>query len=90
MWIDAKVVCQWLSQYNIKDTYIHNRVKQIRELMYEGNTFIRYIPSDLNPADKITKEQDTEKFVSDIAWFGGPDFLTKKNEWPPTEEEYKL
>merc|ERR1739842_187255 len=62
LWMDAKVVCRWLCQYNIKETFIHNRVKQIRELVSKGNTFIKYVPSELNPADLITKEQDAKKF----------------------------
>ena len=91
-WIDAKVVCQWLSQYNIKETFIHNRVKQIRELVsdFKDEVTIRYVPSELNPADLITKEQKAEKFSSNSAWFEGPSFLYNEDEWPTTEESYQL
>ncbi|CAL4073846.1 unnamed protein product, partial [Meganyctiphanes norvegica] len=36
---------QWLSQYNIKETFVHNRVKQIRELCSDEDITIRYVPS---------------------------------------------
>ena len=90
LWMDAKVVCRWLCQYNIKETFIHNRVKQIRELVSKGNTFIKYVPSELNPADLITKEQDAEKFSTNSAWFEGPSFLSDEGNWPITEEYYEL
>ena len=90
LWIDAKVVLQWLSQYNIKDTFVLNRVKQVRELCAGEDVSIRYIPSELNPADLITKEQEAAKFINDQFWLKGPEFLTKEAEWPAEEEKYKL
>ena len=90
LWMDAKVVCRWLGQYNIKETYIHNRVKQIRELVFKGNTIIKHVPSALNPADLITKEQDAEQFSNNSSWFDGPSFLAKEENWPITEESYEL
>ena len=62
LWTDAKCVCRWLCHYNIKDTFIHNRVKQIRELLSKDNTFLKYGPSEFNPADMITKEQKADSF----------------------------
>ena len=65
LWCDAKVFLNWLCQYNVKETYIHNRVKQIRELCntYKQNITLRYVPTDLNPADIITKVQKAKEFV---------------------------
>merc|ERR1712055_950263 len=82
MWIDAKVCIRWLGQYNIKETFVHNRVKQIRELVDKENTVIRYIPSELNPADLITKEQNALEFSNNLTWFQGPSFLAKEENWP--------
>ena len=90
LWIDAKVVLRWLTQYNIKETFVHNRVKQIRELLQDSDTTIKYVPSELNPADLITKEQDATKFMSNSAWFDGPAFLNRDSDWPTTEDTYTL
>ena len=90
LWVDAKVVLRWLGQYNIKETFVHNRVKQIRELLLNSEATIKYVPSELNPADLITKEQEAAKFMSNSAWFDGPEFLNNESEWPTTEETYIL
>ena len=90
MWIDAKVVLSWLTQYDIRETFVHNRVKQIRELVCKENTTILYVPSGLNPADLITKEQDALKFSKNEVWFKGPEFLNNKENWPIQEESYNL
>ena len=90
LWIDAKVVLRWLGQYNIKETYVHNRVKQIRECMPKEHTTIKYVPTDCNNADLITKEQKVEEFMKNSEWFHGPKFLLKSQDWPETEERYTL
>ena len=90
IWIDAKVVLSWLQQYDIRETYVHNRVKQVRELVCKENTTILYVPSELNPADLITKEQDANKFITNDVWFRGPEFLNSRENWPIQEVSYNL
>ena len=90
LWTDAKVVCRWLGQFNIKETYVHNRVKQIRDLVDKNNTTLKHVPTELNPADLITKAQDAEKFSTNSAWFDGPSFLNNENDWPTSEENFEL
>ena len=90
LWTDAKVVCKWLGQFNIKETYVHNRVKQIRDLVDKTNTTLKHVPTDQNPADLITKEQDAEKFSRNSAWFDGPAFLKEEKDWPISEEQFEL
>merc|ERR1712082_66889 len=90
LWTDAKVVCRWLGQFNIKETYVHNRVKQIRDLVDRTNTTLKHVPTELNPADLITKEQDAEKFSTNSAWFDGPGFLNDEKDWPTSEENFEL
>ena len=89
LWVDAKVALEWLGQYNIKETFVHNRVKQIRELLEREKVHLKYIPSKQNPADMITKEQGIEKFIENESWFKGPKFLTE-DQWPEQETEYTL
>ena len=54
------------------------------------NTTLKHIPTELNPADLITKEQDAEKFSTNSAWFDGPGFLNKEKDWPTSEEKLEL
>ena len=51
IWSDAKVVLAWVGQYNIRETFVHNRVKTIRDLCIKEKTTIRHVPGDVNPAD---------------------------------------
>ena len=91
LWCDARVVLNWLSQYEIKETFIHNRVVQVRELCEptQNTTTIRYVPSELNPADILTKEHKAQDFVENSTWWQGPSWLLNEQEWP-TSEEYNL
>ena len=72
LWMDAKVVLEWLGQYNIKQPYVNNRVADIRELFKYEEVEIRYVPSELNPADVMTKPQDVDKCMENKMWFQGP------------------
>ena len=85
-WCDAKVVLYWLSQYNIKNVYVHNRVKDIRCLYNPKNTTVRYVPTAQNPADIITKVQKSKDFVANSEWWNGPKWLLDKGNWPITEK----
>merc|ERR1711874_517533 len=82
--------CRWLGQFNMKETYVHNRVKQIRDLVDKDNTVLKHVPTEFNPADLLTKEQDAEKFSTNSAWFEGPSFLANENDWPTSEEDFEL
>ena len=88
LWCDARVVLNWLSQYEIKQTYIHNRVAQVRELCQptQLTTTIRHVPTSMNPADILTKEQKAQDFVEYSTWWNGPDWLLDEKNWPEKED----
>ena len=90
IWTDAKVVLNWLSQYNIRETFIHNRVKTIRELCIKEKTIIKHVPGTMNPADLITKVQKASDFINNDGWFGGPSWLRNQKDWPDNKEEHTL
>ena len=91
LWCDARVVLSWLTQYEIKQTYIHNRVAQIRELCHPSrdSVTIRYVPTDKNPADILTKDQKAAEFINNKTWWDGPDWLCQETDWPE-KENYQL
>ena len=76
MWIDAKSVLEWLCSYNLKETYIHNRVKQVRELVGK-EMILKYVPTGENPADLLTRQQEATKMMTEKLWSEGPEFLKK-------------
>ena len=92
IWCDAKVVLSWLKQYNVKETYINNRVTQVRELCesHWESIKLHYVPTDKNPADIITREQNAEDFINDSTWWQGPKWLLNEADWPQTEEHFCL
>ena len=92
LWSDAKCVLNWLSQYNIKETYVNNRVNQVRSLCkpQQDTIQIKYVPSKDNPADIITREQSAKEFVNNSMWWNGPKWLLNEADWPTTENTYNL
>ena len=90
LWCDAKAVLHWLAQYNIKDVYVHNRVKDIRRLYNKDNTVLKYVPTAMNPADLITKPQKAKNFIINEEYWSGPKWLRNVDTWPVVEEEYNM
>ena len=92
LWCDAKVVLDWLKKRNITDTYVNNRVKQVRDLCEDHweSIKIHYVPTEQNPADIITRQQKAEEFITNSTWWDGPEWLLEEKSWPQTDQEYCL
>ena len=90
LWCDAKVVLHWLAQFNIKEVFVHNRVKDIRSLYSKDATTVKYVPSALNPADLITKPVKAKEFVQNKDYWNGPEWLLEEKNWPKTEEKFNM
>ncbi|CAH0714118.1 unnamed protein product, partial [Brenthis ino] len=81
-WSDSSVVLGWLSSDSTRQkTFVANRVGEIQE-----NTKLsawRYVPTDHNPADLISRATTLIQLQNSDLWWHGPTFLTKdQNEWP--------
>lgn len=90
---DSQVVLQWiLSDPNKckKKVFVANRLKDIKrfetEILNEHNINInyRYVPTDCNPADLLTRGLSLESFKQQLEfWLHGPEFLNMdKVKWP--------
>ena len=89
IWCDAQAVLSWVSDANLDNTFVHERVKQIRELCPTAE--VRYVDTKNNPADIITKEQKSPKdFLGNVNWWQGPRLLLAEENWPKVEKVYKL
>ena len=88
IWNDNKPALAWCSQTEIKDTYIHNRVKLIRQRC--PDTIIKYVPTHENPADILTREITAEGLKNSQLWWKAPKWITQPTQWPVTEQVYNL
>ena len=85
MLVDAQVVLSWclndINKVNCKNKFIINRLKEISVLKNEINTkyFLdikfKYVPSNENPADILSRGLSFNKFCKNM------DFWTKGPEW---------
>ena len=88
IWNDNKPSLCWCSQTNIKDTYVHNRVKNLRERC--PRTTIRYVPTLDNPADVLTRDITAQDLKKCQRWWNATEWITSEKDWPTTEQVYNL
>ncbi|XP_030023064.2 uncharacterized protein LOC115442195 [Manduca sexta] len=81
-WCDSCVVLSWLQGNTRKlKTFVSNRVVEICEIT--NSTSWRYVPTDQNPADLISRGVDPDQISSKDLWWSGPNFLIKaESDWP--------
>ena len=85
-WIDSQVVIHWLGEVSNRfKPFVASRVREIQDTHNNIQNEIRYIPSDLNPADKLTKPISVDQLME---WHQGPAFLyLSEEEWPENVKE---
>ena len=90
---DSQVVLQWILSDPTKcksKVFVANRLKDIkrfeREILndYNININYKYVPTDSNPADLLTRGLSLDSFKQQLKfWLHGPEFLNKdKVKWP--------
>ena len=89
---DAQIVLSWILNKKVKtkNIYAKNRVNDICNFLksiqneYELDVKFRYISTELNPSDLITRGISFKQFTENIEfWTHGPSFLTQGVEgWP--------
>lgn len=82
MWSDSTTVLSWIQsesyQYKV---FVGTRVAEIQELTGAENW--RYVDSELNPADDITRGKTLLELSQPNRWSQGPDFLLESpTHWP--------
>ncbi|XP_071952624.1 uncharacterized protein [Antedon mediterranea] len=86
-WTDSKVVLSWVrSPARTFKPFVSARVQEIQDTLPTFIDDLCYIPSNINPADQLTKPI----YPSDLQkWIQGPDFLFQSsNQWPNYEPDY--
>ncbi|EGT45668.1 hypothetical protein CAEBREN_25302 [Caenorhabditis brenneri] len=74
---------------NYGSRFVANRVRAIHDNLdtlkkeYNTSATIRYVPTDLNPADIATRGCSVSELKASKLWHQGPDFIHKSEEdWP--------
>jgi len=90
--VDAQVVLTWLltGKVKTKNVFARNRIKDIAEMRqhvkedHNLEISFRYIPTDQNPADLVTRGLSFKDFqVQKSLWLHGPKFLNLEPvQWP--------
>ena len=82
LWTDSTTVLHWIQsesqQYKV---FVGIRIAEIQELVGADNW--RYVPSEENPADDITRGKSLVELTTARRWTCGPTFLHQSAEkWP--------
>ena len=86
LWVDSTTVLSWLRTPPKEfRPFVSARVAEIQETV--GSESFRYIRSNVNPADALTRGLDPEHLED---WLAGPSFLKlPEAEWPHWEKQLK-
>nr|XP_029732034.1 uncharacterized protein LOC115268141 [Aedes albopictus] len=78
-WSDSTVVLHWIqSPPSDWKVFVSNRVAEVQRLARELPW--NYVPSELNPADRISRGTNPSQIIDDSLWWHGPPFLRQPAE----------
>ena len=81
-WTDSTIVLSWIkADLTSFKTFVANRVAEIQTLSQTGQW--HHIPTQLNPADLVSRGVLPRALLTSSFWFNGPEFLKRsENHWP--------
>lgn len=81
-WSDSTVVLSWIQEESSNyQVFVSNRISRIQSLTSSMKWF--YVPTNMNPADILSRGATPKDLSLSKLWLCGPDFLKKgKNVWP--------
>ena len=86
-WSDSMNVLWWVRNHsrNFKP-FISNRIGEIQTNSKPEQW--RYVPTELNPADYVTRGLTADELLNKDTWLNGPDFLqSSEDQWPENKVE---
>ncbi|UYV75102.1 hypothetical protein LAZ67_12002471 [Cordylochernes scorpioides] len=83
-WTDSTAVLAWIKREEIWNTFVGNRIREIRELTLPNNW--RHIQGTRNPADLPSRGCSPSQLLQS-KWWEGPNWLyERENKWPISTE----
>lgn len=80
-WTDSTIVLGYITNTTKRfQTYVANRLTVIHNGSQKDQW--RYVPSEQNPADDISRGLTASELVNSGRWLTGPSFLQNKTQWP--------
>ncbi|XP_035219447.1 uncharacterized protein LOC118192560 [Stegodyphus dumicola] len=81
LWSDSTISLAWIRKSpHLLKTFVSNRVALIQELT--GSYQWKYVPSECNPADVISRGLDANDILTCDIWWNGPDLLREDMHYP--------
>lgn len=82
LWTDSTIVLNWLQSESCRyKVFVANRIVEILELTSASQW--RYVNSNQNPADDITRGKSIQELITQDRWHRGPAFLyLPVTQWP--------
>ncbi|BES91553.1 Pao retrotransposon peptidase [Nesidiocoris tenuis] len=85
-WTDSTTVLAWITRDEPWDTFVYNRIKEIRNLTSKFEW--RHVPGPDNPADLPSRGSSARKLLA-LRWWEGPSWLRDDPKtWPISEVSY--
>ena len=86
IWTDSEVTLNWICHNRSTQVFVRNRVSEIRQLSVECNLQFLYVPSQLNPADILTRGSTVANLIKNPLWRFGPSFLLNPVDYPTQKD----
>ena len=87
IWGDSRPALSWCSQIEPTNRFVYNRVTNIRRLLPEAD--IRYVCSEDNPADILTRDISAEDLLKSKSWWHATQWIIQED-WKKENNDYKL
>ena len=84
-WVDSQIALWWIwgTTKEFKQ-FVQNRVLEVRRLVKPEHW--NYCPTDVNPADIVSRGTVDSKLADNKLWWSGPEFLqSDQTQWPRLE-----
>ncbi len=79
IWTDASTILQWLNSMEILQTFVQNRIKELRKT---AEIEYRYVSGTENPADLATRGKPIRLLKDNELWWKRPEWLLHTSLWP--------
>lgn len=89
-WCDANIVLCWINSDPSKlKTFVANRITEILDLTNRKDW--RHVPTDVNPADLISRGVNANHLHDNLMWWQGPSFLyNDETKWPKLHQNQNI